>query len=138
MKEKDEVKLSRILSNMAGKSKASFPWGEIEIEVDYVNYSAGGKGCPDSLLILKVQMPVLGKRVLIQMPVLIEAEKAGMDAAMENLEKFCSRSMMGCVENGGSSFIEIPMLVATERPRHLAKDEHKNLRATFRLHETKL
>jgi hypothetical protein len=138
MKEKDEVKLSRILFNMQGESKAIFPWGEVKIEIKYINYSSGGKGCPDSLLLLRIYMPVLGKVVSIQMPVLIEAEKAGMEAAMQDLEKFCERSMQGAMENGGSSFIEIPMLVATERPRHIEKEELKTLSATFKVYETKL
>jgi hypothetical protein len=138
VKEKDEAKLSRVLFGMQGEGNVSFPWGKVKIEVKYINYSAGGEGCPDSLLILKTHIPILGRLVSVQMPILIEAEKAGMEAAMQDLEKFCTRSMRGAFENGSSSFIEIPMIVATKRPRTIEKEESRNLKATFRVCETKL
>ena len=135
MKEKDELKLSRILSKMQGESEANFPWGKAKIEVNYINYSAGGKGCPDSLLILKITMPVLDQQVSVQVPILVEAEKAGMNAAMMDLKKFCERSMKGALDEGGSSFIEIPMLVVTERPKHGEKKNQYELSATFKIRE---
>jgi len=135
MKEKDEIRLSRILSKMQGTSEAIFPWGKARINVEYINYSAGGKGCPDSLLVLKITLPVLGKDVSLQIPLLIEAEKAGISAAMEDLEKFCKRSMLGTLEGGGSSFVEIPMLVVTRMPKPRQKRESATLKAHFRVQE---
>jgi len=135
MKEKDEIRLSRILSKMRGASEAAFSWGKMNINVEYINYSAGGKGCPDSLLVLYITLPVLGEEVSIQAPILIEAEKAGMSAAMEDLKKFCRRSMRGPLEGGGSSFIEIPMLVVTERPKPRQKKESAILKVLFKIRE---
>lgn len=135
MKEKDEIRLSRTLTKMQGTSEAIFPWGKARINVEYINYSAGGKGCPDSLLIFKISVPVLGKDVSIQVPLLIEAEKAGMSAAIEDLEKFCGRSMLGALEGGGSSFIEIPMLVVTETPKPKLKKQSLPLKAHFSIQE---
>lgn len=135
MKEKDEIKLSRILSKMQGISEATFPWGKANISLEYINYSAGGKGCPDSLLVLTFTLPVLGEKVSIQAPILIEAEKAGTSAAMEDLEKFCKRSLQGALEGGGSSFIEIPMLVVTEKPKPGQKKERTTLKALFKIRE---
>lgn len=135
MKEKDEIKLSRILNKMQGISEAIFPWGKVRINVEYINYSAGGKGRPDSLLVLRINIPVLGKSVSIQIPILIEAEKAGMSAAIEDLEKFCERSMLGTLEGGGSSFVEIPMLVVTRTPKPRLKRQGLPLRAHFSIQE---
>jgi len=137
MKEKDEIRLSRILSKMQGASEINYPWGKIRVNIDYINYSAGGKGCPDSLLILNIALPVMGEQVSIKVPILIEAEKAGMSAAMEDLEKFCNRSILGTMEGGGSSFIEIPMLVVTERPRSGQKKESAILKASFNIREVR-
>jgi hypothetical protein len=135
MKEKDELKLSRILSRIQGESDAIFPWGKAKIKIKYINYSAGGKGCPDSLLILNITMPVLNQQVSVQVPILVEAEKAGIDAAMIDLKNFCERSLKGTLEDGGNSFIEIPMLVATEKPKHDEKTERKELSAIFKIRE---
>ena len=138
MKEKDELKLSRILSRMQGESEAVFPWGKAMVMIKYINYSAGGKGCPDSLLVISVTMPVLDQQVSVQVPILVEAEKAGMDAAMMDLKNFCERSMKGALEDGSTSFIEIPMLVATERPKPREKKERKELSVTFKIREIKI
>ena len=135
MKEKDEVRLSRILGRMRSESQAVFPWGKMDIRVDHINYSAGGKGCPDSLLVIRMTLPVLGELVSIQAPVLIEAEKAGMSAAIEDLEKFCKRSMRGTLEGGQSSFVEIPMLVVREKPEHEQRRESSTLKAFFNIRE---
>lgn len=135
MKEKDEIKLSRILTKMQGTSEAIFPWGKVRINVRSINYSAGGKGCPDALLILKIDIPLFQKNVSIQIPVLVEAEKAGINSAMEDLEKFCKRSMLGPLEGGGSSFLEIPMLVVTRNPKDGTRNESSPLKAQFTIQE---
>jgi len=135
MKEKDEVRLSRILAKMRGTGQVIFPWGKININVDYINYSAGGEGCPDSLLALRITLPVLGEHVSVQVPILIEAEKAGMNAAMEDLSKFCARSMRGTLEGGQTSFVEIPMLVVREKPEHGQRREDSILKAHFNIKE---
>jgi len=84
---------------------------------------------------LKITLPVLGKDVSLQVPILIEAEKAGMSAAMEDLEKFCRRSMLGTLEGGDSSFVEIPMLVVTRTPKPGQKRKSATLKAYFRVQE---
>jgi len=138
MKEKDELKLSRTLGEMERESEFASPWGKVRISVTYVNYSAGGSGCPDSLLILKVSMPVLGQNVSVQAPILIEAEKAGTSAAILDLDKFCERSTKGALEGGGSSFVEIPLLVVTPNPTQRTGDESRVLKARFRIQETRM
>ena len=138
MKEKDELKLSRELSQMEGQSEFIFPWGKGTIDIKYINYSAGGSGCPDSLLLIRISMPVLGENVTLQAPILVEAEKAGIGAAMQDLDKFCDRSTKGSLEGGGSSFVEIPMLVATPSPNHKGKEETRLIKARFNIQETSL
>jgi hypothetical protein len=138
MKEKDELRLSRVLGQMEGESEFVFPWGKGSIQIKYINYSAGGSGCPDSLLILNISMPVLGQTISAQVPILIEAEKAGSGAAIQDLDKFCDRSTKGALEGGGTSFIEIPMLVATSNPTRKVVEDSKSLKARFKIQEVKL
>jgi len=138
MKEKDELKLSRLLSDMQGEAEASFPWGKAKIQIRYLNYSAGGRGCPDSLLIVRLSMPVLGQNVSVEAPILVEAEKAGTNAAIEDLNKFCDRSIQGILEGGDSSFIEVPMLVATRYPLRKERKESRVLKVSFNVREVKL
>lgn len=138
MKEKDELKLSRVLGQMEGQSEFVFPWGKGTISIKYVNYSAGGSGCPDSLLLVKVSMPVMGENVSLQAPILVEAEKAGIGAAIQDLDKFCERSTRGAMENGGSSFVELPMLVATPNPVRKETEQTRLLKARFNIRETGL
>jgi len=138
MKEKDELKLSRVLGQMEGESEFDSVWGKGKIRVKYINYSAGGSGCPDSLLILNVSVPVLGQTVSAQVPILIEAEKAGIGAAIQDLDKFCERSSKGALECGEPSFVEIPMLVATSNPTRKVVEKSRTLKARFRIQEVKL
>jgi len=138
MKEKDEMKLSRVLGQMNGQSEFVFPWGKGTINIKYINYSAGGSGCPDSLLLVKISMPILGEHVSLQAPILVEAEKAGIAAAIQDLDKFCDRSIRGALENGGSSFVELPMLVATPIPRRKRQEESRLIKAKFNIWETGL
>ena len=134
--EKDELKLSRILSRLESESEFVFPGGKGNIHIKYINYSAGGSGCPDSLLLLKVSLPVLGRMVSVQAPILIEAEKAGIDAAKRDLDKFCERSSKGTMEGGGSSFLEIPMLVSTQSTSRRQKEETRTVKVRFNIQET--
>jgi hypothetical protein len=138
MKEKDELKLSRTLGHMEGESEFVFPWGKGSISLKYINYSAGGSGCPDSLLILKVSIPILGRNVSVQAPILIEAEKAGTGAAIQDLDKFCERSTKGALEGGSSSFVEIPMLVVTPTPARKEVEKSRILKAKFKIREAKV
>ena len=136
--EKDELKLSRVLSRMEGESPFELPSGKGTITIRYINYSAGGSGCPDSLLILKVSMPVMGRVVSLQIPILVEAEKAGINAAIEDLDKFCERSAKGTMEGGGSSFVEIPMLVASQSSSIKNVKKRRTLMASFNIQEIKI
>jgi len=136
--EKDELKLSRVLSRMEGESPFELPSGKGTITIRYINYSAGGSGCPDSLLILKVSMPVMGRVISLQIPILVEAEKAGINAAIEDLDKFCERSAKGTMEGGGSSFVEIPMLVASQSSSIKNVKKRRTLMASFNIQEIKI
>ncbi len=137
MSESDEMRLSRILRRLEGDAVAKFQWGDAKIKLRYLNYSAGGRGRPDSLLLLDVEMNVLGQNVVVKAPILIEAEKSGIDAAITDLDEFCTRSSKGALEGGQPSFLEIPMLVTTPSPRVRDRVERRELRATFRVHETR-
>ena len=130
---KDEHKLDLALHKLRGQSHAAFPWGSVEVALDHINLSAGGRGSPDSLLLLNLMLPLFGEKVSVQIPILIEAEKAGIDAAMPDLDKFTERSLQG-----ESSYLSIPMLVATGSAARKTKSEFRNIRARFEIKEVVL
>ena len=57
-------------------------------------------GRPDALIWVELELPVLGVPVRLKVPILVEAEEAGMDAAKEDYELFFQRKEL-----------EIPMVV---------------------------
>ena len=136
MFESDELKLSRILRKLQGEETAKFPWGDVKVRIDYINFSAGGKGRPDSILVLELTLPVLGQRVVVKVPILIEAEKSGIEAAMTDLNEFCERSKKGVLNGGQPSFLEIPMLVTTPSPHAPERVVQRDIRGTFSVRET--
>jgi hypothetical protein len=105
----------------------------VQVSLDHINLSAGGKGSPDSLLLVKLTLPLFGEKVSVQIPVLIEAEKAGIDAAMADLDKFTQRSLQG-----EPSYLSIPMLVATGSAARKTKVELRDIRARFEIREVVL
>lgn len=130
---KDEHKLDLALHKMRGRSHADFDWGTINISVDHINYSAGGRGSPDSLLIIDLEIPVFGEIFKARIPFLLEAEKSGIDAAMVDLEKFTSRSL-----KGEPSFLCLPMLALPTEGSKKTRSELKDIKARFDIKEISL
>ena len=123
---RDEHELDLALHKIRGRSEAHFPWGSVEIALDHINLSAGGRGSPDSLLLVELILPLFGTKVLAQIPIAIEAEKAGINAAIQDLDKFTQRSLQG-----EPSYLSLPMLVMTEPASGKAKSEFRSIRARF-------
>ena len=107
MKETDESLIHRRAKALEGTYPATAPWGGLVVKLDAVPNYAGGKGCPDEILCVTVEFPAFGAKVAVSVPVLIEGEKAGSDAAKLDLEKFCERSLSG----EQRSYLKIPVIV---------------------------
>lgn len=127
MREKDEMELHRKMQEIEGKYEAKTDWGKIVITLDAIPNYAGGKGCPDEILAVKVEFAMLGTDVELSIPVLIEAEKAGYSDAMVDLNKFCERSISG----EQKSYLEIPMIVVGGDNYKKLKSLHRQLVARF-------
>jgi len=67
---------------------------------------------------------------LVQVPILIEAEKAGIDAAIQDLDKFAQRSLQG-----EPSYLSLPMLVVTGGASEKTKSEFRDIKARFDIKE---
>jgi len=107
MKEKEEAEFHRKMKKFEGKYPIETNWGKIAITLDAIPNYAGGKGCPDEILTIKIEFAILGTDIHLSVPVLIELEKAGYTAAAEDLNKFCKRSISG----EQKSYLEIPMII---------------------------
>ena len=129
MKESEEMELHRKMQEIEGKYAVKTDWGKIVITLDAIPNYAGGKGCPDEILTVKVGFAILGTDVELSTPVLIEAEKAGYSDAMIDLDKFCRRSISG----EQKSYLEIPMIVVGGDNYKKLKSQKRELTARFNM-----
>jgi len=128
--EKEETKFHRKLKQIEGKWQVKTEWGSIDVILEAIPNYAGGKGCPDEILVVKVKIPILGTDVELSTPVLIELEKIGYSKAEEDLNKFCERSISGEQE----SYLKIPMIViGGDSHKEMIKSEKKELSARFNI-----
>jgi len=107
MKESGEMELHRKIKKFEDKQEVKTKWGKILVTLDAIPNYAGGKGCPDEILVIKAKFAILGVDVELSIPLLIELEKIGYPGAEEDLRKFCERSISGEQE----SYLEVPMIV---------------------------
>lgn len=125
---RDEHMLDIALAKLNGKARANFDWGTVTVEFSSLNLSAGGRGSPDALVLINLEFDLLGEPVSVQVPVLVEAEKAGLESAIEDLDKFTNRSL-----NGEPSYLKLPMLVATRSTSRRSRTEFRDIQALFNL-----
>ncbi len=116
----DEQKLHESIEKYRGEWKIKTEWGYIKMELLPKRIGFGSKkGTPDEILITKITLPILGKIVNIQVPILLEAEtKAGLNGALIDLLKFSERN----IKEGDDSYVEIPMLVIGKEHHTKRKD----------------
>lgn len=129
MKESEEMELHRKMQEIEGKYEVKTDWGKILITLDAIPNYAGGKGCPDEILTVKVEFAILGTDIELSTPVLIEVEKAGYGNAIVDLDKFCGRSIPG----EQKSYLEIPMIVVGGDNYKKLKSKEKQLTARFNI-----
>ncbi len=105
----DEQKLHESIEKYRGKWEIETEWGYIKVKLLPKRIGFGSKkGTPDEILITAITLPILGKTVNIQVPILLETEtKGGLNAALIDLSKFSERNL----KEGGDSYVKIPMLV---------------------------
>ncbi len=127
----DEQKLHESIEKYRGKWEIKTDWGYIKIEFFSKRIGFGSKkGTPDEILITKITLPILGKIVNIQIPILLEAEtKSGLNGALIDLSKFSERNL----KEGESSYIEIPMLVIGKEQN--TKRKNIQLKCTVNIEE---
>jgi len=122
MKDKEEAELHRKIKKFESKyPPIRTDWGKITITLDAIPNYAGGKGCPDEILAIGIELSILGTDARLSVPVLIELEKVGYSGAGKDLDKFCQRSICG----EQKSYLEIPMIV-------LGGDKYKKLKSQNR------
>lgn len=131
MKDSDEIEIHRKVQQIAGKYEFKTEWGnrKIIINLDAIPNYAGGEGCPDEILNVTVSFAILGTDIRLSAPVLIEGEKAGYSSALEDLQKFCERSISG----EQKSYLEIPMIVIGGQSYKKLKSRNKQVNARFNM-----
>ncbi len=127
MKEIDEVLIHQKAKELEGTYSISTSWGELVIKLDAIPNYAGGKGCPDEIISVRVEFPAFGMNVGLTAPVLIEGEKSGKDAAKLDLKKYCERSITG----EQRSYLKIPFIVIGGDVHKTTKSVSKQLTAQF-------
>ena len=127
MKEKEEVEFHRKMKEFEGKYPIKTDWGKVVMTLDAIPNYAGGKGCPDEILTIQIELAILGTDVKLSVPVLIELEKVGYTGAEEDLNKFCERSISG----EQKSYLEIPMVI-------VGGDKYKKLKSQKRQLSTRV
>ena len=129
MKESEEMELHRKMQKIEGEYEVKTDWGKIVITLDAIPNYAGGKGCPDEILNIKVKFAILGSDVELSAPVLVEREKAGYSDAVADLDKFCKRSISG----EQKSYLEIPMIIVGGASYRKLKSTERQLIARFNM-----
>lgn len=131
MKDNDEMEIHRKLQQIAGKYESETAWGngKIIITLDAIPNYAGGKGCPDEILNVTASFALFGTDIRLSAPVLIEGEKAGYGSAVEDLHKFCERSVSG----EQKSYLEIPMIVVGGQSYKKLKSSNRQVNARFNM-----
>ena len=92
------------LSQCAGRSEI-IKIGTAELHLTLTPQDTHIGDSPDCILWFEADIKIFSQDLRIRIPIPIEAEKAGLEAAVEDLDKFCER---------GHFLAEIPMLVVAE------------------------
>ena len=99
-----EKEVHAALLKCAGKGEA-FKIGKVEVQVSLEPQDIHVGDSPDFILWLDVALRIFAQNLEVRIPIPVEAEKAGIEAAVEDLDKFSER---------GHYPAKIPMLVVAE------------------------
>jgi len=127
MRDVDELMIHRKAKALEGTYEAHASWGRVVVRLEAVPNYAGGKGCPEEILCLRIELPAFGTLVELSAPIHIEWEKAGSSAAKLDVEKFCHRSL----SREQKSYLKIPVIVVGGSSFKKLRPTTKGLLAQF-------
>ena len=99
------------LLEYAGRS-APIAVGKTQVTVELEPQDTHVRESPDALLWVIVKIRVFEQNIRMRVPILVEAEKTGLDDALDDLRKFIERKRFP---------IEIPMLVVSAKGSDTAR-----------------
>lgn len=104
----DEAKLHEIVEKIRGVWEIETDWGIIKVAFRplRIHYKSI-KGVPDEIINIEISFPLFGEWISLEAPVLLELEKGGIEASLDDLRKFSERSQTGEQE----SYVKLPMLI---------------------------
>jgi len=105
----EEKKLHDAIEDYRGEWKIETEWGYINVQMNPERIGFGTeKGTPDEILKLKLTIPILGKIIETQLPILLEDEQeASINGALRDLRLFSERN----IKEGDPSHINLSMIV---------------------------
>jgi len=117
-----EVREEKVYAALLGyKGEGRIKIGNTEVRVSLNPIDVHNIGRPDSILWVEVSLTLFGQNLKLRVPLPIEAEKNGIDDAIEDLDAFVERKRYP---------IEIPMVVVAEAG-YDRREELRNLSAKF-------
>ena len=119
-----EKEVQAALLKYSGTGKL-FKVGKAELEVTLEPKDIHVGDSPDFILWLHVKLRIFAQNLSIKIPLPIEAEKAGIEAAIEDLQKFSER---------GHYPAEIPMLVIAGEG-YYSLEEVRDLKVKFKVRQ---
>jgi len=99
----DENDVANALSKFEGEDTAQVGDMEVDISIDVNNIYAYDS--PDCIFSIELEYELFGQQMSVTVPLPVEAEAAGLDAAVEDLDKLIERK---------NHVPQFPMLVVAE------------------------
>lgn len=99
----EEDKVFNSLLSLRGSGTVLVGDREIRLKIDPVDNHFGDS--PDFILWLEIAFDAFGQELRLRVPIPVEAEKGGIGAAMEDIDKFVERRR---------HLLQLPMLVVAE------------------------
>lgn len=110
---------------LKSKGKGQIKIGKTEVHVSLNPVDVHKIGRPDVILWFESVINILGQSLKLRIPIPIEAEKNGIDEAMEDLDAFVGRKQY---------HIEMPMLVIAESG-YAKREELRNVPIKFLINQ---
>jgi len=115
MPEVKEEDVFKALLLVKGEGRIKIAKTDVHIALNPIDVHVVGR--PDSILWFESSFTIFGQNLSLKVPIPIEAEKNGIDEAIEDLDAFVERRKY---------LTEIPMLVVAEAG-YRKREEHRNI-----------
>lgn len=116
----DESRLHTAAERFRGEWMVETEWGLVKLSLRpfRIGYKSL-RGTPDEIIVMKVTLPLFGKWVSVEAPILLEMEReGGTPAAMDDLRKFSERTCSGEQE----SHLSLPLIVVGKERKNRAPE----------------